>query len=256
MRNLILENNIYNKTKIEINEIYNDDNNINNNSGNNIELYRENVNKNNGDILMNYFPVNEELFNNQNITKNFNIEYKENWNEVILSWKPYLTEINNIKDILIKYSIYILPFESKINSMCEIWNIPPNYTIVNQNNLILDIPKGKYKVNIIASVINDQFPITTFYEFLDLNVSKKISKSVIIIIISIMIIISIVIIGVFLYNKNKRKNYIGRISNVFPSANYNRLISMTENVGDEDEIEENLDEMDEEEEVEIKEKNK
>ena len=51
--------------------------------------------------------------------------------------------------------------------------IPPNYTVINKTEYSFNIPKGKYKLNIIASVINEELPLITFYDELEINVSQK-----------------------------------------------------------------------------------
>ena len=65
------------------------------------------------------------------------------------------------------------------------------------------LPKGEYKIGIIASVINDEFPITTFYDFSNINVPQRINIFIIIII-GIIIILVIAIIICKLFKKNKK----------------------------------------------------
>ena len=119
--------------------------------------------------------------------------------KIILSWNKY---INN-NHINVNYSIYILPKDSIVNSMCQLVLIPSNKSIINTNKLEINLEKGNYKVAIIASVINEEFPITNMYDFLYLNVSKRLSIFLIIFISFLCLMILLIIL--FIIFRKKRK---------------------------------------------------
>ena len=82
--------------------------------------------------------------------------------EIIINWNKFID--NNYIDV--NYSIFILPENSIVNSMCQLSLIPSNKSVINTNNIEINLEEGKYKVAIIASVINKEFPITNMYDIL------------------------------------------------------------------------------------------
>ena len=221
-RNIIFYNNLINYKNIQLKEI------INNTNFSNLKSFSHSNYLTNGDIYMNYFTINESLFNNQTLTNDFYIKYKDDYNKINLIWSPYIKEINNISELITQYSIYIFPENTKINSICQMSLIPPNYTIFNKTNYNIELSQGKYKVNIIASIINDQFPMTTLYDTLDLDVSSRLStKLMIILLISLGILFIFIIIYCYIRRKDKYKNR-RTIDRKFPYYRDSFWISMTE----------------------------
>ena len=114
-----------------------------------------------------------------------------------MKWKDYIENKEIINNLQINYSLYILPIYSPINSICQMSLIPPNVSIINKNNYEINLPKGDYKIAIIASVINKKFPFISLYEFSNIKVSTRfniiliaiISASAIVLIIGIIILI-------------------------------------------------------------------
>ena len=192
-KTILLHDNLYNNTKFMIysNGSYNASNN-NNSSSIKKALYYEN-----GDIYMNYFPINESFYKLIHFTKDYSISYKDSYNEIQLKWKDYIENKEIINNLQINYSLYILPIYSPINSICQMSLIPPNVSIINKNNYEINLPKGDYKIAIIASVINKKFPFISLYEFSNIKVSTRfniiliaiISASAIVLIIGIIILI-------------------------------------------------------------------
>ena len=195
-RNIILENNYYYNSKIKIIKEYENETNLETNIKNIFPSDYYNI----GDIILNYFSVNEQLYKNLIITKDFSIKYEDKMrSKIILTWNKY---INN-NHINVNYSIYILPKDSIVNSMCQLVLIPSNKSIINTNKLEINLEKGNYKVAIIASVINEEFPITNMYDFLYLNVSKRLSIFLIIFISFLCLMILLIIL--FIIFRKKRK---------------------------------------------------
>ena len=201
-RNIILHDNLFNRTKFLL---------YSNNSTTDMDLDNSNNTKNsllqasyykNDDIYMNYFSINESLFNSIKITQDYKISYKDNLMTITLIWNDYITNKNIINNLQVNYSLYILPKDSPINTICQMSLIPPNISIIEKNKSSHKLPKGKYKIGIIASVINDEFPITTVYDFSNINVPQRIN--IFIIIIGIIIILVIEIIICKLFKKNKK----------------------------------------------------
>ena len=171
-RNIIFHNNVFNNTNIKIEEL--------NGENNSDQIKINSIFPNNylisDDIYMNYFLVNESLqsiFNDNKITNDYKINYKDLKEKISLKWSPYIDKNIYIPELTIKYNIYIFPLSSKVNSICQMSLIPPNYTVINKTEYSLNIPNGKYKLNLIASVINEEFPLITFYDELEINVSQK-----------------------------------------------------------------------------------
>ena len=202
-RNIILHNNIFNNSNIIFNEII---------EKNNSNFHKKYINSiiptnylTNDDIYLNYFTINERLTDFK-ITNDYSLKYENIRGNINLKWSPYIYNNRKIKELTIQYDIYIFPENSKVNSICQMSLIPPNYTVINKNNYDLDIPKGKYKVNIIASVINEEFPLVTIYDLLEIQVSIKMNIIIIIILSFSFGILIIFIIIYFCYMKNKNKN--------------------------------------------------
>ena len=72
------------------------------------------------------FPIKEEFYNILQTTKDFSISFEDSMNETTFSWNDYLLDMKDKKDFPINYSIYILPQDSPINSICQMSLIPPN----------------------------------------------------------------------------------------------------------------------------------
>ena len=135
---------------------------------------------------------------------------------------------------LVNYSLYILPNDSPIKTICQMSLIPPNISLINENKYEIDLPKGNYNISIMDSVINNEYPITTFYDILTFNVPLRINFVLIIIIvfgIFLLIIIFIVILYCKKKSKKKKDIRISRISN---------MISMAKILGNDEEDEEIL----------------
>ena len=152
---------------------------------------------------MNYFPIKENIYNELLITTNFSIWYEDGFNLTFL-WNDYI--INKNDNFNINYSIYILPKSSPINSICQMALIPPNISLINKNKYEIYLDKGEYKMSIIASIINKDFPLTTYYDFLEFKITKKINIVLLIIFCSIGLLIIIAFIFLIIYCKKKRKD--------------------------------------------------
>ena len=228
-RNILFHDNLYNNTKFIL--CSNDSSNISNNKNSNLlkASYYED-----GDIYMNYFAINESLYNSIKINENYKISYKDNKKEIELSWPKYIINKEIISNLKINYSLYILPYNSPINSTCQLSLIPPNVSMINKNNYEIDLSKGEYKIAILASIINNEFPLTTYYDILKLDVPTRVDIAlIIIIIISISAVIAIIVI--FLYCKKKlKKDEDGEFSRK------SKIISMANIFGYYDEQEEEL----------------
>ena len=195
-REMVLVNNLYFNTKMKINSIDDDNNNEN------INYYPADY-YNNGDIYLNYFLVNEEIYDQVKITTNFEISYEDDMrSETSLSWNEFVTLDNN-RHIATNYSIYLLPKNSIINSICQLSLIPSNKSIINSTNIDIDLDEGEYKVAIIASVIDEQFPIVNMYEFLNMKVKKRLNIALIVSL-SVLGFIIFLAILIFLFRKKRK----------------------------------------------------
>ena len=121
--------------------------------------------------------------------------------KIALNWNEYITKNNN--HISTNYSIYILPKNSIINSMCQSLMIPSNISIINSTKIEIDLDKGNYKIAIIATVIDKDFPFTTIYDILYLNVSKRLNITLIVVLSIIGFIIILLILFVLFRKKRK-----------------------------------------------------
>ena len=172
----ILIDNIYYRSKILLNKESEDE--IDNSTIYPAKYY------NKGDILINYFLIESSILKELKFTSDFNIIYEDgdSWNNIILSWKKYISrESKNFKiDIPTNYSIYILPKNSIVNTMCQLFLIPSNKSIINKTEIKIDLNEGQYKIAIIASVIDTEIPFEIMYNILELNVIKKTNTTLII----------------------------------------------------------------------------
>ena len=199
-RTFLLHDNLFNNTKILINA-QNQSNNLDNIEENKMELasYFKN-----GDLYMNYIPINEEFYNNLGINKDFSISFEDSYNLTYFKWNEYFPY--NTDKYPVNYSIYILPKTSPINSICQMSLIPPNITLINKNNYELSLKKGEYKISIIASIANENFPLTTYYDFLEFDIPTKYNIKLIIIFTVCSFVIIVGTLSVIIYCKKKKKN--------------------------------------------------
>ena len=225
-RNILLHDNLFNNTKILL--YLNESENITNK--NNSEPLKASYYED-GDIYMNYFPINETLYNFIEINEDFNILYKDNKKQIKLYWSNYIRKQEIISDLNVNYSLYILPSNSPINSICQLYLIPPNISMINKHDYEITLSKGQYKIAILASIINTEFPLTTYYDILNLDVPTRINiKLIIIIIISISAVIAIIAACLFCNKKEKNNE----------EASKSKIISMANIFGYYDEQEEEL----------------
>ena len=199
-RDNIISNNYFYNSKIIIlaEDDTKDDNNINSIAP--ADYY------NKGDIILNYFLINEKIYNNIEITNNFTICFEDIMRSTIkLYWNKYISirsrDVDN--QIPVEYSIYILPEDSIIDSMCQLSFVPSNYSVMNLTEKEIEINKGNYKVIIIASVLDKNYPITNMYDSLDLKVSARINI-ILVIVLSVIGLIIILIILYILFRKKRK----------------------------------------------------
>ena len=206
-RTFLFHDNLFNNTKLIFHKDNNNDNDINSSeiiNDNNIENKGFHLASyySNGDLYMNYFPLNKYLYNKLQITKDFSISYEESYTSVLFKWQNYL--LSDEHEYPVNYSIYILPNTSLINSICQMSLIPPNISLINKNNYECKLEKGKYKISILASIVDDDLPLTTYYNFLDFEVHKNYSIKLIIIFSVIGFVLIVLIIFLIIYCKKKR----------------------------------------------------
>ena len=225
-RNIIFHNNVFNTSNIKLEEIKTE------NNSNNIKI--NSIIPNNylstDDIYMNYFTIKESLepiFNNKKITNDYRIKYKDEREKISLKWSPYIDKNINIPELTIQYNIYIFPKNSKVNSICQMSLIPPNYTVINKTEYSFNLPKGKYKLNIIALVINDDLPLITFYDVIEIKISQKIKIIIYIILTTSIFILLIFLIILYIMKKNE---YGGRrtIDRRYPYSRNSFWISLVQ----------------------------
>ena len=204
---------------------------------------------NKGDILLNYFLIESSIYKELKFTSNFTITYEEEktWSEIILSWEEYVYRESNDKriDIATNYSIYILPKNSVVNTICQLYLIPSNKSIVNTTQIKINLEEGEYKIVIIANVINNEMPFEIMYDFIELNIIKKINI-VLIVLSSLFGLIAILII-LFFFFKQKIISFCKKIK----KGKNERYMSINESLTAESEEEDEY----EREEEKIKEKN-
>ena len=101
----------------------------------------------------------------------------------------------------INYSIYILPKNSVANTICQLFLIPVNKTIINSTKIKIELNEGEYKIFIIASVIEENMPFEIMYNVRELNIIKK-SNTILIVLLSLSgIIVIILVILLFIFRK-------------------------------------------------------
>lgn len=191
---------------------------------------------NKGDIKLNYFSIESSILKELKFTSDLDITYEnESWSNIILSWKEYVYRESNNKKINIatNYSIYILPKNSVVNTICQMFLIPSNKTIINSTQVNIELNEGEYKVAIIASVIDEEMPFENMYNIIELTVIKRINITLIVIL-SVLGLIVILLILIFIFRKKialifKRK----KLSKNINSLNINNSLS------EYDELEEN-----------------
>lgn len=204
-RTVLFHQNIFNNTKITIQT-----NNINNKSDN---LFQQESYYKNGDIYLNYFPLKNSLNDLIQITNNFSISYEDiNNKEILFKWNPYISSSNLNQEFPVNYSLYILPQDSLINSICQMSLIPPNVSLIDKSDYKLNLEKGKYKISIVASVVNEDFPLITSYDFLYFEVTNRINIKLILML-SIPCFILVVVL-VILISYCKWKNKKGEMDNL------------------------------------------
>ena len=197
-RTFLFHKNIFNNTKITIKG-----NNINNTYNN---LFQQESYYKNGDIYLNYFPLKNSLNDLIQITKDFSISYEDIDNkEILFKWKPYISSSKLNQEFPVNYSLYILPQDSLINSICQMSLIPPNVSLIDKSDYKLNLEKGKYKINIVASVVNEDFPLITSYDLLYFEVSNRINIKLILILSIPCLILVVVIVILISYCKLKNK---------------------------------------------------
>ena len=174
---------------------------------------------------MNYFPVKENIYNELSITKNFSILIEDSYNTTSFEWNDYISNKNN--NFSLNYSIYILPKSSPINSICQMALIPPNISLINKTKYQIFLDKGEYKMSIIASVMNNKFPFTTYYDFIEFSIPKKYNIRLIIILCAICLILIIFLIFLIIYCKKKPKDELDNLLD----ENKSRLMSVARVLG-------------------------
>jgi hypothetical protein len=235
-RTFLFHDNLFNNTKLvfqkknkdEINHCGDDGNDNENKDFHSASYY------NNGDLYMNYFPINKYIYNELKITKDFSISYEESYTSVLFKWQKYL--LTDEREYPVNYSIYILPNTSLINSICQMSLIPPNISLINKNNYECKLEKGKYKISILASIVDDDLPLTTYYNFLDFEVHKNYSIKLIIIISAIGLVLIIFAIFLIIYCIKKRQKEKEDLDD-FDIRRKSRLLSVAKALGINDEQE-------------------
>ena len=200
---IFLFDNLYYKSKFIL---YKNESELNDTKNEEIDIYPANY-YNKGDILLNYFLIESSKLKELKFTSDYNIIYKEEtWSEIILSWKEYvyINSNNNIKiNIATNYSIYILPKNSVVNTICQLSLIPANKSIVNSTEIKLDMDEGEYKIVIIANVIDNEIPFEIMYNFIELKIVKKVNVVLIIIWIFVGLILILLILYIIFRKKIK-----------------------------------------------------
>ena len=212
-RTILFHKNLFNDSKIIIYS--------NNTENNDNKKYQQESYYTNGDIYMNYFSLKNEYANYIEVNEDYSILYEDiNENETSFKWKPYL--LNHQREFPVNYSIYIFPQDSPINSICQMSLIPPNISLINEVNYTIYLEKGKYKISIVASVVDDNYPLTTFYDFMNFEVPSRINiKLIIILSVSAAVLIIGIIIFIYCFKKKKKKDEYDKIKDVRKS----RLLS-------------------------------
>ena len=87
---------------------------------------------------------------------------------------------NNKMNIPTNYSIYVLPKNSVVNTICQLHLIPSNKSVINSNEVAIELKEGEYKISIIAKIIDNDIPFEIRYDTLELKVVKKLNLILII----------------------------------------------------------------------------
>ena len=87
--------------------------------------------------------------------------------------------------------------------------IPPNVSLINKVEYKISLDKGKYKISIVASVVNDDFPLITAYDFLHIEVTNRVNITIILplSISCILLTVTLVVLIAFCKRKNKRDEF-------------------------------------------------
>ena len=78
------------------------------------------------------------------------------------------------------YSIYVLPKNSVVNTICQLHLIPSNKSVININEVAIKLKEGEYKISIIAKITDKDIPFEIRYDTLELKVVKKMNLILII----------------------------------------------------------------------------
>ena len=151
-----------------------------------------------GDILLNYFVIESSILNELKFTSDLNINYEDG----VLTWKKYISrDSNNRIDIATNYSIYILPKNSVVNTICQFYLIPSNKSIINSTEIKIELDEGEYKIGIIARVIEENMNFEILYDILELKVIKRINVILIVLLCIFGLIIVTFLILFFIFKK-------------------------------------------------------
>ena len=136
-----------------------------------------------GDILLNFFSIESSKLKEIKFNNDFSISYEEEtWDNITFKWNHYaFRESNNNKiNIPTNYSIYVLPKNSVVNTICQLHLIPSNKSVINSNEVAIELKEGEYKISIIAKIIDNDIPFEIRYDTLELKVVKKMNLILII----------------------------------------------------------------------------
>ena len=136
-----------------------------------------------GDILLNFFSIESSKLKEIKFNNDFSISYEEEtWDNITFKWNHYaFRESNNNKmNIPTNYSIYVLPKNSVVNTICQLHLIPSNKSVINTNEVAIELKEGEYKISIIAKIIDNDIPFEIRYDTLELKVVKKMNLILII----------------------------------------------------------------------------
>ena len=151
-----------------------------------------------GDILLNYFVIESSILNELKFTSDLNINYEDG----VLTWKKYISrDSNNRIDIATNYSIYILPKNSVVNTICQFYLIPSNKSIINSTEIKIELDEGEYKIGIIARVLEENMNFEILYDILELKVIKRINVILIVLLCIFGLIIVTLLILFFIFKK-------------------------------------------------------
>lgn len=163
--------NRYNKTKMMLKN----ESDLNETKGE-LNLYRANY-YNKGDVLLNYFLMKSSVYKELIFNKTLIISRVDDGSTMKIKWTKYvyrkLSSDNTKIEIPTNYSIYILPEQSPVNTICQLYLIPANKSVVNKTETEIDInEEGPYKITIIARVIDSESPFEIMYDILNFTYEK------------------------------------------------------------------------------------